>query len=90
MTVQKIDNFSNTNWINAFRFWLIKLIAGKTHVMINLRVDIVPKHPNPLVVVSGENLNEALFHNCCFPVQYDLMLHFTSNHKDIDQYENKL
>lgn len=74
-TNQTIDDFSNASRLMNLRFWLIRLIAGKCQVMLNLQIDIVPKDPDH--AASFEGIRGGLFHSLVFPNQHGFMLHLT-------------
>lgn len=67
-----IPDYSDASAFANFRFWLIKLIAGRSVVVLNASFDIIKEKPGyglQLYSVSG-----GLFANTTFPIRHGYMI----------------
>ena len=51
--MSKFEEFSNTGLLTSLRFKLIKILAGKSLIIINARVSIVDKHTDKSLIIRG-------------------------------------
>lgn len=75
----KVDGkrYSNAGFWQNFRFALIKLLAGKSVVMVNAHMQFAERDPE--VVARVKDVSGGYFNNCCFPANAELMLQITGN-----------
>lgn len=51
--MSKFEDFSNADVLTKLRFKLIKILAGKSLIIINARVSIVDKHTDKSLIIRG-------------------------------------
>lgn len=75
----KVDGtkFSNAGWLTSFRFFLVKLIAGESVVILNAHISFIERDPE--VAGKFHDASNTLVSNVCFPANEELMLHVTRN-----------
>lgn len=66
----KIPNFSNTGLSDRIRHWLIKKVAGKHAVVLNVRIDLVSRQDYPGCGARVKDMNGCLVDTVIFP-DYD-------------------
>lgn len=75
----KVDGtkFSNAGWLTSFRFFLVKLIAGESVVILNAHISFIERDPE--VAGKFHDASTTLVSNVCFPANEELMLLVTRN-----------
>lgn len=66
----KIPNFSNEGLSVRIRHWLIKKVAGKHAVVLNVRIDLVPRQDHPGYGARVKDMDGCLLDTVIFP-DYD-------------------
>lgn len=52
--MNNIPNVSNASRFVNFRYWLIRVIAGRSSIILNVRFDIVDQRNNEPLAVNGD------------------------------------
>ena len=74
------EDFCNSPWTSRLRYALIKLIAGRSVIILNAHIQIATRQcPDVCAVVK--NVNGFLLHNNSFPDAKGLELQITQQPK---------
>lgn len=65
--MSNIPNVSNASRFVNFRYWLIRLIAGKSSVILNVKFEIVDQRRNEPLALK-QDFNGLHVSNCHFPL----------------------
>jgi hypothetical protein len=61
----EIEDFNNTSRLTTLRFWLIKLLAGRSVIMMNAHIDII--FADGSIPFKSDWIDGGYFNNCSFP-----------------------
>lgn len=68
----KIPNYSDADFLTNCRFWLIKLIAGRSVIMLNAEINIAKDNGAMPFITRG--IHGGYFNNVSFPAQRGMIL----------------
>lgn len=71
--MKKLDNFCNSKISTRIRYWLIQKIAGKSVILLNAKIQLVPYDGEHVLHV--DNVKGGYFENCHFPFEDGMVLH---------------
>lgn len=74
--MSKIPNVSNASRLTNFRYWLIRLIAGRSSIIINVSFDMVDQRRNEPLALN-KDFNGLHVSNCHFPITNGKVLSLT-------------
>lgn len=76
--MNKITDFSNAGPLTSIKHWLIHKIAGKSLVMLNVKIDIVPRKDYPEGSAAiARDISGGVVRGVSFPNYGDTLIHIS-------------